>query len=309
MKKTSILRLFALTIALLSICLCFASCDASSKGDNMSMESEMEKPNDAGSGLVDTEQSLTQAPIEERKVIKTFDISSETKDFDAAIASLNTLVAQCGGYVESASSYNKSLNNSSTSYTRRATYTVRIPAEQAETFIGSVGTLFHVTSNNSYVEDVSETYYSIEARLEELKIERDSLLDILDQTDTKSDYSLWLTVQERLSDVRQQIAVYQGQLNRYDSKIAYSTVNLTVSEVINYSEVSGDNSFGSRLGASFKGGWNNFAEAIQDVTIWFAGALPFLMVWAIFAVIVIVILVTVNKKKKRSTNNENDNQP
>ena len=299
----ALLRTLAALFALLTLCVCFASCEADYKGNGFSedyngaFDEELKEPSE-GSGLQDSNQSLS-TNVPERKVIKTFDIQSETKDFDAAIQALNTLISDCGGYVESASSTDKSLNNSSTYYARYATYTVRIPAENAECFVGSVGDAFHITSNRSYVEDVSETYYSIEARLEELQIERDSLMDILDLPETKQDYTLWTTVQSRLSEVRQQIAVYQGQLNRYDSRVAYSTVNLSIHEVINYTEGSEDNSFGSRLAASFQEGWNDFTEGLQEFVIWFAGAIPFLLTFAVIAGIVIVIILATTRKKKR----------
>lgn len=302
MKNNLLIRLFALMLALFALCICFASCGSSSKDRSEdaygSYDEEIKESVNGSSGILDSEQSFSTATAPDRKVIKTFDILSETKDFEEAIATLNTLISEHGAYVESSSTSDKSLNSSSAYYTRRASYTIRVPAESAEAFVGSVGTLFNITSNASYVEDISETYYSIEARLEELQVERNSLLDILNQTETKKDYDLWLTVHTRLSDVTQQIAVYQGQLNRYDGKVAYSTVNLSINEVINYSETAGDNSFGSRLGASFKDGWNSFVSGIQTFVIWLAGALPTLLSLGLIAAVVIVIVVASCKKKK-----------
>ena len=303
--KKRISRLLALLLATLTLCAAFASCSAGNKSDATedyfggSFEEEKMPTVDAGNGFVNTEQNITQAPDTQRKVIKTFDINAETKDFDAAITSLGALITSCNAYVESSSSTNKSLGSSSTRYARHATYTVRVPAENAERFVNSLGEHFNVTSNRSFVEDVSESYYSIEARLEELKVERDSLLDILDDPNTKKDYTLWTTVQSRLSEVRQQIAVYQGQLNRYDSKIAYSTVNLSVNEVINYTEGAENNSFGSRLGAAFKEGWVDFLSGVQEFVIWFAEALPVLLLLGIIAAVTVTVIVHATKKKNR----------
>ena len=301
MKKSSI-RLLAFVLVLLMVCLCFASCKADLKDGYA--EDMMESPSEPGKnelgGLTDSVQSATVPDDAERKIIKTFDISSETKDFDAAIAALNTLISENGGYVESASSSNKSLNNQSDSYTRNADYTIRIPAEKAEAFVGAVGTLFNITSNHSYVEDISEIYYSIEARLEELEVERDSLLNVLEQPETAKDYDLWLTVNQRLSEVRQQIAVYQGQINRYDSQVAYSTVNLSIREVIHYTEISESRSFGARLGAAFREGWSGFVIGLQDFIIWFAEALPVLILLGAIATGVVLIICAIRRKKKKN---------
>ena len=148
------------------------------------------------------------------------------------------------------------------------------------------------------MEDVSETYYSIEARLEELQAERDSLLDMMNATETKQDYSLWLTVSQRLSEVRQEIAVYQGQLNRYDSLVAYSTVKLSISEVLNYTAVA-NSSFGSRLGNSFVEGLQGFWQGVQNFLIWFVGALPVLVLLAAAAVAVVLVIRRARRKRKQ----------
>ena len=301
--KKYVIRLFALLLILAAVTVGFASCKAASKDGGAEDMNMMETPSEAGKteigGLNDPSTSAGVPDDAERKIIKTFDIGSETKDFDAAIGSLNTLIAEHGGYVESSTSSNKSLNNKSDSYTRYASYTVRVPAENAEAFVGSVGTLFNITSNKSYVEDVSETYYSIEARLEELKVERDSLMQVLEQPETAKDYDLWLTVNQRLSEVRQQIAVYQGQINRYDNRVAYSTVNLSINEVIHFTEVSENRSFGSRLGAAFREGWSNFAGGVQDFISWFAEALPVLILLGAIATGVVFIIRAARKKKKK----------
>lgn len=304
MKKHT--HLYSLLIVLLSLILLLASCSASSKADGGAMEDvknelygEEIAPGVGNAGMTDSEQAIDPAQIPDRKIIKTFDVSAEAKDYQVAIEALNTLIAEHGGYVESSSSSDKSLNHASTNYTRRATYTIRIPAEHAEAFVRSMGTLFNVTSNQSKVEDISESYYSIEARLEELQAERDSLLDILDAPETKKDYDLWLTVTQRLSEVRQEIAVYQGQLNRYDSKVAYSTINLSINEVIAYSSISESNSFGSRLGAAFKEGWSDFVIGLGDFVIWFAEALPTLLLLGAIATVVVLIIRSAVRRKKR----------
>lgn len=291
-------HLLVLMLALLTVASLASGCKSASKG-NVADREPAKNEASSGDGIINNENgSSVNVPDDaERKIIKTYEIYSETKEYDAAIQALQRLVGECGGYVESSKSSDKSLNNTSDAYSRYASYTIRVPAEKAEQFVGSVGSLFNVTSSSEHVDDVSETYYSIEARLEELLAERDSLIDIMNAKETKQDYSLWLTVSERLSSVRQQIAVYQGQLNRLDSKVAYSTVELSISEVLNYSEAK-NSSFGSRLGNAFVRGWESFGSGVQDFVIWVAEALPVLLLLAAIAVAVILIIRFATKKKK-----------
>ncbi len=295
MKHTCI-RLLALLFALLTL---FALSSCKSKSDSGNPESpSKDAAGDTNDGLAGGEPSVSIPGTENRKIIKTYQIYSETKSYDTAVETLMRLTADCGGYVESSAVTDKSLHNTSDFYNRNASYTIRVPAERAEEFVGAVGNLLNVTSNQSHAEDVSETYYSVQARLEELQAERDSLLDILNAQETKQDYSLWLTVSQRLSEVRQQIAVYQGQLNRLDSQVSYSTVELSIQEVLNYSAVA-NSSFGSRLGNSFVDGWKGFWSGLQDFTVWFAGAIPVLLLLAVIGGSAAAIVVSVRRKKKR----------
>ena len=184
---------------------------------------------------------------------------------------------------------------------RYASYKFRIPAENADAFINSLGNTLNVTRNNSYFQDVSESYYSIEATMEELQIERDSLLNMMQSLDTQEDYNFWLTLQTRLSEVRQQIARLQAQLNNYDSRIEYSTVSLYINEVVEYTPDE-EEPFGTRIGNAFSAGLVEFAEFAEDFVVWCAEALPFLVLFAIVLTIVCVISRRVRAKKKAKKN-------
>ncbi len=285
------------------LCLCLAlslaSCSSSDeKGyatNDMAMGTETVKPSEPGFDNADL--TVDSSQVAERKVIKTYQVNAETKAWDQAVKTLEQLIGDNGGYLESARVNNQSYHNRSDSYTRYASYTIRIPAEKADAFMTSVGNMMNITSNQSTVEDISETYYSMEARLEELKVERDALLDILNQDATKKDYSFWLTVKQRLSEVTQQIAVYQGQLNRYDGKVAYSTVHLELNEVLTYSSAQGEKGFWASLGEAFLEGWSGFFLFLQDFAIFVVGCMPVLLLLSGIALL-IVFLVKRSKKKR-----------
>lgn len=318
LKKTSI---FSVCLILLLCLAMFVSCGSKEAAtDSFGSSFDVDKgENMSGSAMPPSEPGISNPslPLPDMtdkagtKVIKTFSLSAETTEFDTAITALGTLLSEHGGYVESSNTSNQSLSGKNQTYSRRANYTLRIPAEQAEAFVSALGDTLHVTSNSSSVEDISETYYSIEARLEELQVERDSLLEILNASDTKKDYNLWLTVKQRLSEVTQQIAVYQGQLNRYDSKVAYSTVSLSITEVVNYSTTVEDNSFGSRMSAAFSDGWTGFVEGLQNFVVFLAENFPVVIIFLLIAVSACVVPVTIVKKqraKRLAEKNDTTNQ-
>lgn len=296
--KNKLFRL-VLVVLLLLPALCLASCSKSfeSAGDSVSNGAvESVKP-EIGMDS-DSTVSTTITPTD-RKIIKTYELNAETKEFDATVASLEALVTEHGGYIESNSITNRNYNSKMARY---ASYKFRIPAENADAFVNSVGNTLNVTRNYSYVQDVSESYYSIEATMEELQIERDSLLTMMQSLDNQKDYNFWLTLQTRLSEVRQQIAQYQAQLNSYDSRIEYSTVSLYINEVVNYTPAEGE-AFGTRISTAFGEGWNDFCEFAEDFAVWFVGALPFLVLLVVVLIPVILIVRRARAKRKAKKNN------
>ena len=195
---------------------------------------------------------------------------------------------------ESNSISNRNYNSKTARY---ASYKFRIPADKAEEFVGSIGNTLNVTRQNSNAQDVSESYYSIEATMQELQTERDSLLNMMASLDNQKDYNFWLTVQTRLSEVRQQIARLQAQLNNYDSRVEYSTVSLYINEVVEYTPDE-EQPFGTRIANAFSAGLKEFAEFSVDFAIWFAEALPFIVLLVIILIPVSIIIRRRRAKRK-----------
>ncbi len=296
MKKT----LLVLLCAILALTMLFSACSSGSDSDSSYSGGSEVYPGevgDAGDKWVSNEDSLVATPgVADRKIIKTYEITAETREFDAALTELNTRLSAVGGYVETGSTSDSGLGNKGNS-SRFASYTLRIPADKTEEFMSGLGELLHITRNYSTVDDVSDTYYSVEATLEELIAERDSLLAIQASLDAKEDYSFWLTVQERLSAVKQQIAVYQRQLMNYDSKVAYSTVHLSLCEVKDLTDTE-EPGFWIELGDAFVGGFEVFLSVLQGLALAAASLFPFLLIIGAAVAIILVASSRARKKKR-----------
>lgn len=290
--KNKTFRILLVILSLLTV-LSFASCAAAkdSAGNLYAPEASPESPS-VGMGSDGLTSSDLPADAVERKIIKTYELNAETKEFDATVAALDALVAEYGGYVESNSVSNRNYNSKMARY---ASYKFRVPADKVEAFVGSIGNTLNVTRQSSNAQDISESYYSIEATMQELQIERDSLLNMMASLDNQKDYNFWLTIQTRLSEVRQQIARLQAQLNSYDSRVEYSTVSLTVNEVVNYTPDE-EQPFGKRLANAFSTGLTEFAEFSVDFAVWFAEALPFIV---LFVIILIPVSIIVRRRRAK----------
>jgi len=301
--------------ALLVICLLCAavSCGASSKEEDSLaiMNQSAAQTGSAGAGgasreeiVKDLSENGSDAITETEyapKIIKTAELSCETKSFDAAITSLEKLVAELGGYVQESGVTGRGYG-ATDKHTRSAEYTFRIPAESLDSFLASTGQLLNITSTTTSSEDVSADYYDIESRLAVLESERTLLQQMLSQT---NDVSKMVTIEDRLYDVIYEIESYQTMLRVYDGRVAYSTVTLHLYEVADYTTMVGTkDSFGARIGKAFREGWSDFAQWIQDVCVAIVASLPALLLFALLATGGILIGRKVYRRRKAKKNNE-----
>ncbi len=265
--------------------------------ESVSTSATGKKPSSAGSAnLGATADSVTTESTEfASKIIKTVNMNTETKEYDRAIAELERLITENGGFVESSSSNGQSLYQSDV-YRRSAKYTIRIPAERLELFLSASQQLLNVTYSHVGSQNVTTEYYDIQSRLEVLRTERDALNAMLEKADTVDNM---LMIRDRLYNVIEEIESYETQLRLYDSLVSYSTVNMTIDEVVEYTKIVVEEpSWGERLGEAFKESWLDFADGFQDFTVDLLYAIPTLMVLGVIAVVVILILRVILRKQK-----------
>ena len=207
----------------------------------------------------------------------------QTQDFDTAASGIEDLVRELGGYFQQSSVSNRG----SSSY-RYGSYTIRIPAAQFETFFQRAGQLCHVTYTNTTADDVSESYYDTEARLETARIKLERLQQLLAKATSMEDI---ITIESAISETEWDIENLSGTLRHYDALVDYATVNVELSEVY---QLSGQDkavtTFGGRLGQSFVNGLRAVGSALEDFAVWLAYSWVWLAVIAAAAVIVIRIV-------------------
>ena len=117
---------------------------------------------------------------------------------------------------------------------RYADLTLRIPVEKLAEFTAAVDSLSNVVSSSRNTEDVTLQYVDTESRVKALETERDRLLELMEQAETMSDL---LEIESRLTEVRGELERYASQLKVLDNQIDYATVNLSLSEVTEYTPV------------------------------------------------------------------------
>ncbi|MBE6620074.1 MAG: DUF4349 domain-containing protein [Ruminococcaceae bacterium] len=228
-----------------------------------------------------------------QKIIRTVYMDAQTKEFDHAVSSIREALKTAGGFEESFTSNNRSYGSTGY-YSRTATMTLRIPAEKLDAFLSEVGGLLHITSQRANVQNVTNEYYDIEARLNVLESERAVYETMLQNAKTTSEM---LSIRDRLYNVIEEIEAYKTRLRVLESQVAYSTVHLSLSEVVEYSKVTEqDASFGDRVYDAFWTGWYSFVDNAEDFAVWFVRNVTTIGTLAIIGLLVLIIILATNKK-------------
>lgn len=232
-----------------------------------------------------TEDSLQSEAIDSRKLIKNISLSVETKDYDNYIAGIRNNVTASGGYIETS-------NESNYSELRGFTATIRIPVGKTDSFTEFASKNVTVMEHSESVEDVTEKYVDIQARIKVYKAEEESLIEIMKQADNVTDL---LSVKEQLAEVRAQIESYTAQIKSLENQTDYSTITLNVDEVEREVESEG---YWSKIWNNIVEGFKNVGKFITSLFAFVLSAIPYLILLAIITVITIVSIRFFKKKKK-----------
>ena len=307
MKKNFTTKMLAIGASMLVALFILSSC-ASASNDMAEdiYDGEMEM---SGSSVpsVDEKGEMADTVVKDEnaeykpKIIKTATVHAETQDFRAATAEIESRVLALGGYVENSDVRGGKIYGNGASTSGYASYVLRIPADKLDMFLAEAGELLNITSSSSTATDVSGQYYDMESRIKVLESERDILEDMLDNSKSISEM---IELENRLYDVIYEIESYKTALKVYDGKIAYSTVNLYLSEVVDLTTEE-ELTFGERFCDAVETTWNNFIEFCQDTAIFLVYATPTIVILTIMTatlaavvLITVKIILTVVKKKK-----------
>ena len=269
--------------------------DTDSSGD-YNMASDEAEP-----GAMEGESGGTDQTGKPVKMIYSGYMDMETQDFDTASSGIDALVKELGGYFQQSSA-----STGSSGY-RRASYVIRVPAEQFEAFFQRAGELCHVTYSNKEADDVSESYYDTEARLETARIKLERLQALLAKATSMEDI---ITIESAISETEWDIENLSGTLRHYDALVDYATINVELGEVYQLSgQGEAVTTFGGRLGQSFVNGLKAVGNALENFAVWLA----YSWVWLLVIAAVIVVVVRIVRRKgggkklslKRKAKNEN----
>ncbi len=228
-----------------------------------------------------------------RKLIRTVDMDVETMEFDNLLSYVKEKTLESGGYVEALNVYNGSSYNNYTGYgyrnDRNASLTLRIPKDKLDGFLVEVADYSNIVRRNEQEKDVTLDYVDLESHKDVLLVEQERLLALLEQAQSLDEI---LTLESRLSDIRYQLESMERQLRTYDNQIEYSTVCLSIQEVVELTPVEvEEKTTWERIADGFMDSVKNIGFGIREFFVLFVTTLPYLLLFAVIILLMVVIIV------------------
>lgn len=239
-----------------------------------------------------------------RKIIWTVDMSLETLEFDKALESINGFIEAADGYAENSSQRGNSLQEGSVG-DRYASIIARIPQEKLNVFLDEVEGVCNVVSIDSSAQDVSEQYTDTEMQKKSLQVEQERLLALLEKADS---IETIVALETRLSEVRYRLDSLTSTLRGLDSRIDYSTVNLSLREVARESAPA-PRTVSQRISSGFSDTLYDIKTGTQTLFVEFVVNLPYLILWAAIIVIILLLVRVIVRRSAKKTADAPPRQP
>ena len=179
-----------------------------------------------------------------RKLIKTGYAEFQTADLKKERAHIDALIKKYGAYISS---------ENEQAYGRRLTQElfIRIPQEKFDLFLTEMlSGIKRLDSKSVNIEDVTEEFIDITARLNVKKATEARYVQLLSQAKTVKDI---LDIENQIQALRAEIEAAEGRLKYLENSVKYGTLNVRIYEE-DAAAVLTAPSFWEKIRAALKGG-------------------------------------------------------
>lgn len=254
---------------------------------------------ETGTGEKQTDQNKEGKQSEEKQTVSpemlvyrgTLDI--DTLQFDQSVEEFKKLLNQVGGFVEKENYTDDGKrwddyfaveeDEKHNSYTA----TIRVPSAEYDTVMDGAGNLGDVRSKTSNVQNVTQQYGTYQSQIKIYEAEYQRYLKLLEKA-SEDEYAL--EIEQKLFDLQVKIAEIKSSITNLETDVAYSYIDLTLTEVKKYQErPEKKNTFLDRLVQTCKNSWNVFLFLIEKILFciiytWYYIAIVLLLLFVIFKV-------------------------
>lgn len=244
---------------------------------------------------VSQEQTAAVEEVQgEQVVLRTAERTLESSSFDQSLSYIQNLVTEYQGYFEQSTVDGQSFEEGGQG--RAAELSIRVSSESLDDFLTSLDAVCTVTYKSESAQDISDRYYDVETRLESYRVQMERLNQLLGSASLED----MLLLEDKRTEVQQEIDSLEGQLKSWSSQAQLSTVYVTLREVKVRDQVrSTGDSLGERVKTAFYDSVNWLNGFLQDAAVVLAIAAPVLVVLIPILVVVWAIVAGVRHRKGR----------
>ncbi|NLN07074.1 MAG: DUF4349 domain-containing protein [Firmicutes bacterium] len=228
----------------------------------------------------------------EQKLIRTAHIDMDVENIDAALAAIADTAKAEGGYLAKSSVFGAD-------EMRRATLSVRLPAEKLEQFLAEIKKLGKVKSSSVGEDDVTLRYVDLEARIRNLARQEERLLAILERAETVEDI---LRIEKELGRVRGELEALTAEFRYLQDRVDYATVQLSLTETPAASRTV----TGSGLKGVWQRGLNGLVRSINGLISGLGSLIVFLLSALPYLVIIALVAIPLYRRLRKSKNSHTD---
>jgi cell division septum initiation protein DivIVA len=207
-----------------------------------------------------------------RSIIRTGEVRLRVDDFEAARANLTAAVEARGGYVSDST---KDVNDRGEDSWTAGRLVLRVPAENFSGTMTAVESEGRVLGSSTSTQDVTEQVVDLQARLENLRAERERLRELYQRANDTEDV---LAVERRLSEVQTEIERTEARLQSLERRVAYSTITVEMREP-RPDRPAPDQWYDTPVLAAFLDSVHGVGVVLRAAVVGFAYAAPYLLVF------------------------------
>jgi hypothetical protein len=215
-----------------------------------------------------------QPPAMPSMIIRTGDVAIQVDSLELAIAAVRQLAASLGGYIGNVNV------NVGEMQVRSAGMEMKIPATRFDEAMAGMTPLGKVERSAATAEDVGEQFVDISARVANAKRLEQRLVTLLATRTGKLEDVL--AVERELARVREEIERYEGRIRYLGTRVATSTILVTVHEK---APLVASQPGTNIIGEAFVAMWRNFVRFVAGGIVSLGVIIPVLaLAWVAWRV-------------------------
>lgn len=222
------------------------------------------------------------ADMDSRKLIRTADLTLRTPAFDDCTQTVQGLIEENGGYIESLYQYGETV--------RRLNLSARIPSDRLDGFLAALEGAGRVSDRSESTIDRTTQYQDNAARLETLYAKRDRLNELLAKAEDVSDL---IEIESAIADTQYEIESYETAQRSIDRQVDMSEVSLSIVEESPADSAAADIPLGQRMRAALDASLTWLKDFLQNTVVFLVLIAPV----AIPLAAIVLILLRIHKRK------------